>query len=120
MDVTREGQDRRLAPRYTLARRLRVRDMLTGQVVGSIVNVAASGFMLMSKSPLEPDERLLLLLELPEEAAASRSVRVEARCLWCAPSSFSSDYGAGFEITQIARDDQLRLQRWLNGVTATC
>jgi hypothetical protein len=94
--------------------------MLTGQVVGSVVNVSASGFMLMSRSPLKPAERLLLLLELQEEAAASRCVRLEARCLWCAPSSFSSDYGAGFEIIQIAGDDQLRLQRWLSGTTAAC
>lgn len=119
MDVTKDCQQR-LAPRYQLVHRLRVSDIKTQQVIGNVVNVSASGFMLVSKSRLNSGERLLLLLELPEETTDNRCVKIEARCLWCAPSSFSSDYGAGFEITKITTDDQSRLQGWLEGMAATC
>jgi hypothetical protein len=116
MDAARNYQEQRSTPRYRVVRRMQVSNLETGEKLGNVINLSSQGFMLLSKAPLSSDQRLLLLLELPEEVAGQRQIRLEVRCLWCAPSSYSSDYGAGFEITHIAAGDQERLQRWLSGV----
>lgn len=110
-------QDQRRAPRHLITQRLRAVAAATNEAIGDIVNLSSGGFMLVSKQPIAADERVLLLLELPEAAGGVLRVRLEARCLWCAPSSFSQDYGAGFEITHVSAGGRQRLQQWKSAVT---
>lgn len=111
-------QDSRRAPRHLINQRLRAVSVATSEPIGDIVNLSSGGFMLVSKQPVPVDERMLLLLELPDAAGGALRVRLEARCLWCAPSSFSQDYGAGFEITHVSAEGRQRLQKWESAVTA--
>jgi len=109
-DTTRQDERRR-SPRYRPNRQLLACDMRDGEPLGSIVNLSASGFMLVGPHPLESGERLPL--EQPQAVPGERYVRLEARCVWCAPSSFTNAYGAGFEIIKMSDVDQARLQSWL-------
>lgn len=117
MEMANDSLDRRLTPRYIISRLVRVIDISTQQELGRIVNLSSSGFMLVSSQPIESRKTLHLALELGTTAESSRRVRLEAQCLWCGPSSFSLDYGAGFEITYIAPTEQRKLQQWI-GVAA--
>lgn len=111
--IAMECQEHRVSPRFPLARQLLASNLHTDKPLGSVVNLSARGFMLMSPEQQASGELLSLLLEQAQAAAGERYVRLQARCVWSAPSSFSSDYGAGFEITGMTAADQARLQRWL-------
>lgn len=113
MEMANDSLDRRLAPRYDISRLVRVIDTSTGQEVGRIVNLSSSGFMLVGSQPVVSRTTLRLVLELTTAAESSRQVRLDAQCLWCGPSSFSPDYGAGFEITRIVPTEQRKLQQWV-------
>lgn len=114
MEMANDSLDRRLMSRYRLNQHLRVTDIGSKQEMGAIVNLSSSGFMLVGKQPVEVRKYVYLLLELTTAAESRGQVRLEAQCLWCAPSSFSQDYGAGFEITRIASTEQRRLQQWIS------
>lgn len=115
MDTALDLQDKRRAPRRLLTQSLRATEAVGGRLVGDVVNLSAHGLMLISKAPIAAGEQLSLLLDLPEAVDGSRRLRLDARCMWCAPSSFSRDYGAGFEITSLSEADRVRLQRLHGG-----
>jgi hypothetical protein len=103
------ANDKRESDRRLLGQLLRVSDLQTDNVVGSLVNLSRGGFMLISKVPVEANQVSWFSLELPEPVEGHRRVSLEARCVWCQQSSFSTDYGAGFEIRQMSEDDRRRL-----------
>lgn len=114
MEMANDSLERRLAPRYNVSQHVRVTDINSTRVLGHIVNLSSTGFMLVSKSPVESRQRMYLLMELEAAAAGSRRVLLEAQCLWCGRSSFSEDFGAGFEIIRIEANEQRKLQQWIS------
>src|SRR5690625_3545914 len=101
-------------PRYTLSRHERVTDIGSREEVGKVINLSTAGFMLVGPQPVEVHKFLYLLLELSTLTETKCRIRLEAQCLWCGPSSYSDDYGAGFEITYIAPTEQRKLQQWID------
>src|SRR5690625_474646 len=113
MQAALDFQERRSTPRYCVVRQLQVSNMRTGEPLGNVVNLSSQGFMLLGATQLSSGDELALRLGLPGAAVNEHYVTLKARCMWCAQSSFSSDYGAGFEVTRMTAADQARLQRWL-------
>lgn len=118
MDRAQGSLNRRLTPRYTLSRQVRVTDIGSKEDVGKVINLSTGGFMLIGPQPIEVHKYLYLLLEMDAATEIKRRIRLEAQCLWCGPSSYSSDYGAGFEITYMAPTEQRKLQQWLDFVAS--
>ncbi|KAB7628447.1 PilZ domain-containing protein [Alkalilimnicola sp. S0819] len=99
--------EQRAQPRYRLGYTLPVRD-LRGRALGQLSNLSAEGFMLVSDEPLEANRRYDLVLQ-----AEGGEVRLSARCVWCQPSSYSTNHGAGFRIEVVLVDDRPRFQALL-------
>lgn len=114
MDMANSLQERRRMPRYSVKRQMHATDVGSKRDIGSIVNLSSSGFMLVCSEPVEVRRYFFLLLELTDAAERTLQLRLEARCLWCAPSSYSEAYGAGFEITYMAPTERRRLQQWID------
>lgn len=103
------GGEKRESERRLVSQLMRVSDLQTNSMVGNMVNLSRGGFMLISKMPLPANQVSWFLVELPEAVEGHRQVRLEARCVWCQQSSYSADYGAGFEIQSMPEDDRRRL-----------
>jgi len=87
-------------------------DAYTEERIGTLVNLSAHGFMLLRDSPIEPNRVLTLMVEGPLPGGQDGSPLVfQACCIWCQRSSFSSEYGAGFEIREISPYDRYRLSQ---------
>lgn len=102
-------EDQRRSARRLVTRLLRVNDAASGILLGNLVNLSEHGFMLICKTPVEAGQAQWLVMELPEPVDGRRSVGLEASCVWCQKSSYSDDYGAGYEIRSISPDDRRRL-----------
>ena len=110
MNQATDYENRRQSERKTVSRLLRVIDAGSRRLLGNVVNLSREGFMLISSEPLAQGELSRLTLELPDESEQLR-VSVTARCMWCQKSSFSEDYGAGFQIEDMASEDAGRLRQ---------
>ncbi len=85
-------------------------NQLNGMTLGEIINLSDNGFMLSSRSKIEPEQLFQLQLRITGERAFNCSVGVE--CMW------SEDQGkrmvlAGFYIMDISAQDQLILKRFI-------
>ncbi|WP_281646457.1 PilZ domain-containing protein [Parendozoicomonas sp. Alg238-R29] len=83
-----------------------------GTPLGRIFDISKEGFMLLSPSKVQPKEVINLTLELPE-MDNTRAIELSAECMWCQPSSFTKDFGAGFHIKNISDQDQVALNYFI-------
>lgn len=104
------SKDQRRSERHLINQLLRVRDCNSAHLMGNLVNLSHHGFMLISPQPLTQGLTTEISLELPYAVDGQSSVSFKARCVWCQKSSYSDDYGAGFEIEDITEPDRRKLQ----------
>ncbi|MCK5893103.1 MAG: PilZ domain-containing protein [Endozoicomonadaceae bacterium] len=90
-------------------------DSNTGEKLGQLLDISREGFMLLSIREITVQQQLNLTLELPNTISVSghHLIKVSAKCAWCQPSSFSHDFGAGFQITSISEQDNVALQYFI-------
>ncbi|MTI13572.1 PilZ domain-containing protein [Sansalvadorimonas verongulae] len=84
----------------------------SGLSVGRIFDISQEGFMLLGPTQMQPNEVINLTLELPE-LDSTRSIELAAECMWCQPSNFTRDFGAGFHIKTISDQDQVALNYFI-------
>lgn len=100
--------DKRAYPRFVPSRLLEVCD-LHGEPLGQLSNLSRGGFMLISAREMSASQRYDFIVGDDE-----RAVRLSARCVWCQRSSYSNDYGAGFEIEAVIAADRPRFESWFD------
>lgn len=103
-------EDKRSTERKLINQLLRVDDREAEAPLGNLVNLSAGGFMLISAEPIPEGRRFQLSLELPQPVDGKRAVEFSAKCIWCQRSSFSADYGAGFQIEAIPAEERRVLE----------
>jgi len=101
--------DARRSERRPVTQQVHLLDAYSRDLVGSLVNLSRHGFMLLCNAPVEPNQVLTLEVERPEQQDRGAPLVFQACCIWCQKSSFSDEYGAGFEIRNISPYDQHRL-----------
>ncbi|CAM3766740.1 PilZ domain-containing protein [Parendozoicomonas haliclonae] len=82
------------------------------QSIGRVFDISQEGFMLLTPARVQPSEVLDLTIEIPE-LDSSRNIELSAECMWCQPSSFSKEFGAGFHIKNISDQDQVALNYFI-------
>lgn len=110
MSAILRPEDKRRSERRVVSKPMRVSEFYGRQPLGNLINLSRQGFMLISKAAVAADAVVRMVMELPEAVEGVTSVSFEARCVWCQKSSYSDDYGAGFEISRISPEDQRRLE----------
>lgn len=101
-------EEKRRAPRWAVTKLLEVRS--EDGATGTLANLSHGGFMLTSLHPMEQNRVMRMEIELPLDQEGFRRVEFYARCVWCQRSSFSDEYGAGFQIEAMAAEDRSRVR----------
>ena len=100
-----------IAERRNLSRRIfsyymRVMDEMTGEPVGHLADISATGFKLDCKHPLPPDTNIMLRIEQIGSIADKNFVVFVARTKWCKRDEFDvKKYNVGFQLENISRSD---------------
>lgn len=98
--------EQRRYPRATPTTRTAVFDAVTGDELGTLGNHSSNGLMIVARSPIEEDLLLQVRFTLHDGEGQERSLTVGVESLWCAPAQQADRYFVGFEIVEIAEDDQ--------------
>ncbi len=109
-------EDKRSSERKLIHQLLRVTDRRSNRTVGNLVNLSMDGFLLISPVPIPPQTVAELSLELPYAVNGRDHVDLVARCIWCQKSSYSDDYGAGYQIEQMSIPDRAVMRAIFGGV----
>lgn len=110
------GRERRQHERRLVKKLLRVSDFNSSHMLGNMVNLSHEGFMLITPRPVEENQVSRLTMELPYEVEGVTKVTFEARCMWCQKSSYSDDYGAGFQIEHMSEGDRRKIEVLFGGL----
>ncbi len=96
-------KEKRINPRKRVNEKIEVVDNNTGTRLGFLVNISATGLMLLSDTALSPNQLFQLSLVPPSPLGGVATVDFGAECLWAQDSdSDGSPCWAGFQIIDIS------------------
>ena len=107
------SEERRREPRLdTLSLSLFVYDNLTGELLGTLVNLSRGGMMILSGQPCDPGGALQIDLRRSNDSG-NTELSAAIRINWVSPASTSGSYWVGARIIGLAEEDTERLERLL-------
>jgi hypothetical protein len=97
--------------REVINRYLRVFDQNSNKFIGYLVDITPHGAMLQSREPVEPDRRMTLRVELPEEFDPGRELVVEAESVWDKKEENALFHHTGFEFQGVSQTEEQKIRR---------
>jgi len=101
-------QDNRSSPRKRVNEKIELRDVHTEQLVGTLVNISESGFMLLADQSLSTNQLFQLRMLFPTPIENVEHIELGAECLWRQDVPDTDHCWAGFHIIDIS-DQAIRL-----------
>jgi len=101
----------RRAEREIINRYLRVFDRETDRFLGYLVDITPAGAMLQSREPIQPEVRMNLRFELPEDFGDDRELVLEAQSVWDKKEENALFHHTGFQFTQIPSGAEQQIKR---------
>jgi hypothetical protein len=107
--------EHRRSQRKRASQTIPVSNTLTGEVVGSIVNMSIDGMMLVGNRPFREDSLYQFNFQLPPGAGVmTRPIEIGVHEQWLEPARIEGQYFVGFRIIDIAPDDHMALYAWVS------
>lgn len=98
--------ERRHVNRRQFSYYMRVMDESTGQMLGHLTDISASGFKLDCQKPVPINTRYVLHLDLNSEVATKQFMIFSATSRWCRPDRFDpTSFNVGFQILEMTPGD---------------
>jgi len=110
-------QENRSAPRKRVNEKIELRDVHTDQLVGNLVNISVSGFMLLADRSLSENQLFQLRMLLPSPIEDVEYIELGAECLWRQDAPDTDHCWAGFHIIDISEQGTRLIQRLLSDWT---
>jgi len=101
-------QDQRSSPRKRVNEKIELRDIHTDQLLGNLVNISDSGFMLLADQSLSTNQLFQLRMLFPTPIENLEYIELGAECLWRQDAPGTNHCWAGFHIIDIS-DQATRL-----------
>ena len=101
-------QDQRSGPRKRVNEKIELRDIHTDQLLGNLVNISDSGFMLLADQSLSTNQLFQLRMLFPTPIENVAHIELGAECLWRQDAPGTNHCWAGFHIIDIS-DQATRL-----------
>jgi len=106
-----EVTEKRRRVRVALPDPLRVLDVRTQRLLGTVININVDGILLLSKVLITVNVEFDLSLELREIIDGSKSIHFRAKSVWFDSALKTPDQcWTGFSITNIAQSDSSRIE----------
>ena len=102
--------EKRAQPRKVCDSRIDILDAVSNEVFGSLVNISASGFMMITNRSLPENYVFQFKIQFETEAGGSSTVQVGAESLWAQEVEGSQQRWMGFHIIDISEQDQTMIE----------
>ncbi|HOP08447.1 MAG TPA: PilZ domain-containing protein [candidate division Zixibacteria bacterium] len=112
--------EKRIINRKRLNYYVTVRDRITNQPLGRVVDISDSGIRLFGENQVKLDEVLQLSIELPKEYEMSRQLLFDASGVWNTLDmnpEFPGFYDTGLEFVNISAPDKQLLESLIREYT---
>lgn len=86
-------------------------DTMTGQQLGTVVDLSETGLRLMTDTAMNADALFQCELRFTQKQCAPINVGMHE--LWCSESTENSSMLIGFRFIDISKDDRFRLREWV-------
>ncbi len=96
----RQPVENRRLKRKHLIYYLRIFDASTRELIGHLVDITTEGIMVISEDALEGGKSYDLVMDLPEEIAGKKEMRITAVCKWTNNAANPDFYDSGFLIAE--------------------
>jgi len=103
--------EQRRIPRRRLAVYPEVVEIGSGETIGRLGDLTATGLMVVSDEAIETGVVLDLSIRLPEPLAGVTSIDFEARSLWSKAGANARVHETGFEFTRLSDGDRRNVSR---------
>jgi hypothetical protein len=97
--------DNRSQPRKVCDARIDILDAETDQIIGNLVNISLSGFMMITTQSLPENYVFQFKISFGSESAKTQVVQVGAESLWVQEVEGSAQRWMGFHIIDISEAD---------------
>lgn len=102
------GSEKRTQVRIPVDDEICVRDTVSGLELGTLANVHAAGFMVISDGGLKEDNLYQVAFEINSEHTA---ITLGAECLWISETGTGDQVWAGFQIMDMSEDARQRIEK---------
>lgn len=106
------NEQRRL-PRKKVAENLEIIDPVTGQNLGSLINITVEGFLLYSLNPMESGAVFQLDMPLPRPIDGFDKVTFGAEVVWSSMVKETQSHWSGFRIIDISPSHKKVIDRMI-------
>ena len=100
--------------RRTPEQRVEVYDLMTQELMGSVVNISEYGVMLLASSPVNVDTIYQCEFRFPAEYGFRSPFVVGIQEMWSEPVAAGGVTAAGYRIIDIERTDRMKIVEWIN------
>jgi c-di-GMP-binding flagellar brake protein YcgR len=95
--------------------RLVIKDQISGSKVGTVVNISAAGFMLLSEKAIKTGNIYQFDLLMPQLVEQHSQISFGAEALWCSEAAQAGSYWTGFQIIDISSRDEAIISKLIEG-----
>ena len=97
--------ERRRDERTPVRGTISVTDEYFDEQIGILVDISPKGLKIKGTVPIEVNDDMKLVLQLPEQILGTRHIHLTAQCVWSKPRDDSDEWLSGFEFCHISQKD---------------
>ncbi len=108
------GAHKRKSVRKRVTQVVMVVNSFTGESLGRIGNLSATGMMLISPKEMGEEHFFQIGFQLSSPTMPVYKMEVGVQCLWCDEARSARTFWVGCKIIDISEADQRALKRWVD------
>lgn len=98
------SEHNRKLERKELSTTIGIRNVITGDIIGELVNITIEGMMIISDQEMDTNSIFQFQLALPETINGHDTIDVGVDCLWCRSAENFNRYWSGYQIIDASDD----------------
>lgn len=109
------SEQHRKLERRELGTAILIRNSMSGDSIGELVNLTVEGLMIISDQEMSTNSIFQFSLEVPDGANNTTSVELGVDCLWSRPAENFNRHWSGYQIIDASPDALKTIDRLISG-----